>query len=428
MAPTPATSAETFLSNLVTAMSASSVTTGTREIVRDVESNMVAPNRDVAIFQQQIAPTSQEQTVAYTREFTSVFAKEAMVPNFSIKEVSPAPIAGKELVTAISANHDHRILLISGESIIGKNISIEGIGKFPLGDKSIMITITDGGVKIPGQSNLPAGQAIIIPLDGKTGKFSELTQSDKVPLEGSVVITGPRINPILVNGNAQPTGLNTDPSNTDPSVGIGGLPAGYAPPQVHTSDDGILINTCNGWQYIPGGELRGDFTVVAPTGEVWAPNANGVYVEVVDSFTITDEEGDQRERDREKAEAEAREDKRERELMQERRRRDEQLLVAELGTKRRQPLFTDEPRKRYHVKNGDTLESIATKELKNRQLAYLIYQINKMWIGIKVKDGKRIPQLKVGMLLYLPSRSDTELYRSNMRHAKRPTVEIAMAT
>jgi hypothetical protein len=70
-----------------------------------------------------------------------------------------------------------------------------------------------------------------------------------------------------------------------------------------------------------------------------------------------------------------------------------------------------EKRLKYIVKEGDTLESIASKMLRDKQLAGLIYDINKTIIPSKMEGGRTVPALKVGLVIWLPTAQDIKDYR-----------------
>ena len=101
------------------------------------------------------------------------------------------------------------------------------------------------------------------------------------------------------------------------------------------------------------------------------------------------------------------------ERLEEQERRIRELILAEkvTGTP---PVVApqNEARQRYVVRKNDTLNSIAARKLNDSHLGLLIYQINKNVIPIKTTHDKRIPELKEGMVIYLPTRSDIQLYRS----------------
>ncbi|MCT6647321.1 hypothetical protein N4G37_14750, partial [Enterococcus faecalis] len=62
-----------------------------------------------------------------------------------------------------------------------------------------------------------------------------------------------------------------------------------------------------------------------------------------------------------------------------------------------------EKRRRYIVREKDTLQSIATTQLRDVKLAPLIYEINKEIIQLRVENGKQVPDLKPKMIIWLPS-------------------------
>lgn len=60
-------------------------------------------------------------------------------------------------------------------------------------------------------------------------------------------------------------------------------------------------------------------------------------------------------------------------------------------------------RAQYRVAVGDSLENIATKQLRNPRLAGLIFDINRKVVPIKFMNGKEVAVLNVGAILSLPS-------------------------
>ncbi|MCW5822949.1 MAG: LysM peptidoglycan-binding domain-containing protein [Cyanobacteria bacterium TGS_CYA1] len=60
-------------------------------------------------------------------------------------------------------------------------------------------------------------------------------------------------------------------------------------------------------------------------------------------------------------------------------------------------------RAQYRVSIGDSLENIATKQLRNPRLAALIFDVNRKLIPIKFMNGKEVAVLTVGAILSLPS-------------------------
>lgn len=74
----------------------------------------------------------------------------------------------------------------------------------------------------------------------------------------------------------------------------------------------------------------------------------------------------------------------------------------------------DEKRQKYIVQQGDTLESIAAKMLRDTRLAALIYEINRAVIPLVNVGGKRFPHLTAKMVIWLPNATDIQKYRERM--------------
>ena len=73
-----------------------------------------------------------------------------------------------------------------------------------------------------------------------------------------------------------------------------------------------------------------------------------------------------------------------------------------------------ERRTRYIVKEGDTLESIASKMLRDKRLASLIYEINKATIPVVIRKGKEVVALRPKMVIWLPTTTDIRQFRSRL--------------
>lgn len=71
-------------------------------------------------------------------------------------------------------------------------------------------------------------------------------------------------------------------------------------------------------------------------------------------------------------------------------------------------------RQRYMVVEGDTLESIAARRLRDKRLAGLIYDINKAVIPVSIHEGKRIVELRPRLIIFLPNSVDIRDYRGRM--------------
>ncbi|MCC7529589.1 MAG: hypothetical protein IT342_13780, partial [Candidatus Melainabacteria bacterium] len=70
-----------------------------------------------------------------------------------------------------------------------------------------------------------------------------------------------------------------------------------------------------------------------------------------------------------------------------------------------------EKRRRYIVREKDTLQSIASAQLRDVKLSPLIYEINKEVIQLRVEKGKQVPDLKPKMIIWLPSTTEIEEFR-----------------
>lgn len=73
-----------------------------------------------------------------------------------------------------------------------------------------------------------------------------------------------------------------------------------------------------------------------------------------------------------------------------------------------------ERRMKYIVRPGDTLEIIATRMLRDKRLAGLIYDINADTIPVMMIDGKKVPQLRERMIIWLPTPTEAKDYRTRL--------------
>lgn len=74
----------------------------------------------------------------------------------------------------------------------------------------------------------------------------------------------------------------------------------------------------------------------------------------------------------------------------------------------------DSRRRRYVVRERDTLESIATKQHRDAKLAPLIHEINKKEIAMKVENGREVPDLRARQVIWLPSEVDIREFRKRL--------------
>lgn len=77
----------------------------------------------------------------------------------------------------------------------------------------------------------------------------------------------------------------------------------------------------------------------------------------------------------------------------------------------------DDRRRKYKVREKDTLESIASKQLGDAKLAGLIYEINQNAIPVKKVKGKKLLDLQPKLVIWLPSQVDIKEYRSRKQFA-----------
>jgi len=96
---------------------------------------------------------------------------------------------------------------------------------------------------------------------------------------------------------------------------------------------------------------------------------------------------------------------------EERKKREEQERLEREAIKLRIQKREEERRKRYLVKEKDTLESIAIKQLRDVRLATLIFDINKHLMPVKVVRGKPTRELKPRMIIFLPTNAEIDKFR-----------------
>jgi hypothetical protein len=74
-------------------------------------------------------------------------------------------------------------------------------------------------------------------------------------------------------------------------------------------------------------------------------------------------------------------------------------------------------RRRYIVKEKDTLQTIASRQLRDVRLAPLILQINRAVIPVTMQRGREVVNLKVGTSIWLPSMTDIKEFRGRLASA-----------
>ncbi len=92
--------------------------------------------------------------------------------------------------------------------------------------------------------------------------------------------------------------------------------------------------------------------------------------------------------------------------------KEKEIREKELKEQKRQQ--DDKKRTKYIVKYGDTLESIAQKELRNIRFSALIYDINKKIIPVVREGGKSVVKLRKGLVIWLPSPFEQREFKSKI--------------
>jgi hypothetical protein len=88
--------------------------------------------------------------------------------------------------------------------------------------------------------------------------------------------------------------------------------------------------------------------------------------------------------------------------------KDEQESAADRDKK------DQDKRQKYMVREGDTLENIATRMLRDKLLAGLIFEINNAVIPTVSRGGKKYVELPVRLVIFLPNSIDIRDYRARM--------------
>jgi hypothetical protein len=74
-------------------------------------------------------------------------------------------------------------------------------------------------------------------------------------------------------------------------------------------------------------------------------------------------------------------------------------------------------RRRYIVKEKDTLQTIASRQLRDVRLAPLVLQINRAVIPVTMQRGREVVNLKVGTSIWLPSMTEIKEFRGRLASA-----------
>jgi hypothetical protein len=99
-------------------------------------------------------------------------------------------------------------------------------------------------------------------------------------------------------------------------------------------------------------------------------------------------------------------------LLQAKKKREQEIKDKALRDQKRKE--EDEKRIKYICKDGDTVQSIALKQLRDSRVAALIYQINKDVIPTRFVNGEQVPVLHAGLIIWLPSPKETREFRTKL--------------
>ncbi len=110
-------------------------------------------------------------------------------------------------------------------------------------------------------------------------------------------------------------------------------------------------------------------------------------------------------------------------LIQAKKRREQE--IRDKAKKDQQRKEEEEKRVKYICKDGDTIQSIALKQLRDSRIAPLIYQINKEVIPTQDVNGQRVPMLHAGLIIWLPSPKETREFRAKLMSGPGPGIGIA---
>ncbi len=247
----------------------------------------------------------------------------------------------------------------------------------------------------PGQQLDPAGKNLI------QQNFDPLRQ-DVGKLQPGQRLDGPKI----LTGNIEMDARTTD--------GMGGRRGPLTAAAHEASMKGDLQNLQGkGEQLLPGAKLPGEKLTVeeeAAKRKLEDEKKKG-DVRTGEQFIKDEEERKAKER---REQEEDRQEELEALNEQDEAKRRALLLILEARRKREKELKEkalkdqitkqeEAKRAQYRVAVGDSLENIATKQLRNPRLAGLIFDINRKVVPIKFMNGKEVAVLNVGAILSLPS-------------------------
>ena len=255
-------------------------------------------------------------------------------------------------------------------------------------------------------------------------------------LENNIVrndLTQPRLDPGKAIGLAQVLATSFGDSRGDFSVRGDVRSAAESAPRVQ--DAGDYVNTASGAKpadYIA--KLPIDATTGLPydpsSGKLLDPNTGRpIGDRVSEEKKSSDKKWDTDEEDFEEKEKKKR--KQDSDLDAEKAKQKAMLLLLQAKKKREQELKDkamrdqkrkeeDEKRVKYTCKDGDTVQSIALKQLRDSRVAALIYQINREIIPTKIVNGEQTPVLHAGLVIWLPSPKEIREFRSKLVSGTQP--------
>jgi len=207
---------------------------------------------------------------------------------------------------------------------------------------------------------------------------------------------------------------------------------------VRVSEAGEIINTASGAKsadYIA--KLPIDATTGLPydpaSGKLLDPNTGRPIGDRVaeekkssdKKWDKDDEDFDEKEKKKKKQDSDVDSEKAKQKamllLLQAKKKREQELKDKALRDQKRKE--EDEKRVKYICKDGDTVQSIALKQLRDSRVTALIYQINKEVIPTRIVNGEQVPVLHAGLVIWLPSPKEIREFRTKLVSGSQPGTE-----
>lgn len=85
----------------------------------------------------------------------------------------------------------------------------------------------------------------------------------------------------------------------------------------------------------------------------------------------------------------------------------------------------EDKRRRYVVKEKETLESIAKKQLRDVRLAALLYEINKHMLPVRMEKGKQVVDPRPGTAIWLPAEYEIKEFRGRLYAAPKQDAAVS---